>query len=115
MTNSDPADLIERAKDYVDASNAHDVERIEAMLAPDALYLSTGVGRHEGAAAILAMNRSFFGANPDVHWDAQNYRTVADRGVEFDFAISFGETVGNGVERVFFNAAGNIIRVEVER
>lgn len=115
MTSSDPGDLIARTKDYVDASNAHDVARIEAMLDTDALYLSTGVGRHEGAAAILKMNRAFFGQNPDVHWDAENYRIVPDGGVEFDFTISFGDTVGSGVERVFFNTAGRIVRVEVER
>lgn len=115
MTVTDPDHLIARTRDYVEASNAHDVERIETMLDADALYLSTGVGRHEGAPAILEMNRAFFGQNPDVRWDAENYRIVADDGVEFDFKISFGDTVGTGVERVFFNSAGRIIRVEVER
>ena len=115
MTSSIAADQIARTRDYVDASNAHDVGRIEAMLDPSALYLSTGVGRHQGANAILAMNRAFFSENPDVHWNAQNYRAIAGDGVEFDFEISFGETVATGIERVFFNTAGAIVRVEVER
>lgn len=107
--------LIEKTRAYVDASNEHDVDRIETMLAADAVYLSTGVGRHDGATAILHMNRSFFSANPDVHWNTTSYRVVENGGVEFDFIISLGGASYPGVERVFFDPQGKIVRVEVER
>ena len=107
--------LIELARAYVAASNDHDVERIAGMLAADAAYASTGVGRHDGAEAILAMNRSFFADNPDVHWEAVNYRQVKGDGVEFDFTITLNGASSSGVERVFFGPDGRISRVEVER
>ncbi len=100
---------------YVEASNAHDVDRIATMLSPEAVYHSTGVGSHEGAAAILSMNTEFFSANPDVHWDATNYRDITGAGVEFDFVITLQGERGGGVERVYFDANGLISRVEVER
>lgn len=109
------SELIGKTKAYVEASNAHDVDRIATMLKEDVVYQSTGVGRHEGAAAILTMNRSFFGEYPDVHWDAENYRTVDDGGVEFDFVITLGGHSSSGIERVFFDPSGRISRVEVER
>lgn len=107
--------LVELARAYVEASNDHDVERIAGMLAPQAAYMSTGVGRHDGAEAILAMNRDFFADNPDVHWNAVNYRNVKPNGVEFDFTITLNGVSSNGVERVFFADDGLISRVEVER
>jgi len=107
--------LIEKTRAYVDASNGHDIARIATMLAEDAVYLSTGVGRHDGSAAILDMNKDFFSANPDVHWETANYRAIETDGVVFDFVISYGGTSGPGVERVYFDARGQINRVEVER
>lgn len=107
--------LIEKTRAYVDASNHHDIARIATMLAEDAVYLSTGVGRHNGAAAILDMNKTFFGANPDVHWQTSNYRLIETGGVAFDFVISYAGTSGPGIERVFFDEHGQICRVEVER
>jgi hypothetical protein len=110
-----PRDLLDRARCYVDASNAHDVERIAALLAADASYHSTGVGIHEGADAIVAMNRAFFADNPDVHWDTSNYRLIAENAVEFDFVISLKGKRGRGVERIYFDTNSRISRVEVER
>ena len=109
------ADLITRTQAYVDASNDHDVERIAGMLADDATYSSSGVGEHHGATAILAMNTAFFDANPNVHWQPDNFRAVGDDGVAFDFVITIGGKPSSGVERVFFNTDGRIRRVEVER
>lgn len=106
---------IERAAAYVDASNEHDVDRIGTMLHADAVYHSTGVGSHCGKDAILAMNKKFFAEFPDVRWSPANYRSIAGNGVEFDFEISLKGKLSSGVERVFFNTEGLILRVEVER
>ena len=43
------------AQAYVSASNAHDVDAIIEMMHPEVAYRSTGVGAHDGAAAIRAM------------------------------------------------------------
>ena len=110
-----PQTNIERAQAYVKASNEHDVELIATLLSDAAVYRSTGVGGHDGKAAILAMNAKFFAEYPDVHWDAVNYRTIAGEGVEFDFAISLKGKLSSGVERVFFDAQGLILLVVVER
>ena len=117
MTESsiDDRALIDRARAYVEGSNGHDAERIRPMLANDALYRSSDVGVHQGADAILARTGAFFAAHPDVHWEATNYRLIAQGGVEFDFVITLGGTQSPGTERLFFDAAGLIRRIEVER
>ena len=117
MTSTAPTeqDLLQRAKVYVAASNAHDVSAIETMMAAECVYESSGVGRHEGAKAIIAMMRGFFAAAPDVHWQADGYRLIAGNGVAFDFVISMNEDSSNGVERLFFDDGGLINRVEVAR
>lgn len=108
-------DLVKRARAYVAASNAHDIAAIEPMIAPDCIYVSSGVGRHDGAGAIIAMMRDFFEAVPDVNWQARDYRAVTGNGVEFDFVISMNGESSTGVERLFFDDSGAIVRVEVAR
>ncbi|MDA0702119.1 MAG: nuclear transport factor 2 family protein [Proteobacteria bacterium] len=97
--------LIALAEAYFAASNAHDLDRITAMFAPDAVYRSTGVGAHDGPAAIRAMNEKFFEANPDVAWEVTARRIVPEDGVELDFVISLGGKRHAGTERVYFDAA----------
>ncbi len=107
-------ELITKAKDYVAASNAHDVDRIRPMLASDCSYRSAGVGRHDGADAVMAMMQSFFAANPDVHWDARNYQQQANH-VAFDFRITLGAGTSSGREEIHFSEAGKISRIVVQR
>ncbi|WP_108881063.1 nuclear transport factor 2 family protein [Anderseniella sp. Alg231-50] len=107
-------ELIEKAKAYVAASNAHDIARIKPMLAPACSYRSAGVGRHDGADAIMTMMQSFFAANPDVHWQAENYRQRCDH-VVFDFVITMDGNSSSGVEEIHFDGAGNVSRIVVQR
>ena len=107
-------ELIEKAEAYVAASNAHDVDRISKMLAPGCSYRSAGVGRHDGADAIIAMMRSFFASNRDVHWQAENYRGHSGH-VVFDFVITMGGDSSSGVEEIHFDEAGHISRIVVQR
>ena len=117
MTGMTPIeqDLLKRAQAYVAASNAHDIAAIESMIAADCVYVSSGVGSHDGADAIIAMMRGFFDAVPDVSWQASRYRPIAGSGVEFDFVISMNGKSSTGVERLFFDDRGMIVRVEVAR
>ncbi len=107
-------ELINKAESYVAASNDHDVARIRPMLAPDCSYRSAGVGAHDGIDAITAMMQSFFAANPDVHWQVEDYRWQSDH-VVFDFVITLGGTNSSGVEEIHFDKAGAISRIVVRR
>ena len=62
MTPMKAEQAIELSKAYVEASNAHDLNRIEAMLDAKAHYYSSAVGKHEGRAAIRQMMEGFFAA-----------------------------------------------------
>lgn len=98
----DKETLISLAREYVDASNAHDLARIRPMFVANARYQSSGVGDHEGAETILAMMQGFFETNPDVHWAPENFSVIENNGVEFDFVITLGGNSNRGVERLFF-------------
>lgn len=106
--------FIEKAQAYVAASNDHDLAAIEAMLAPDCIYRSAGVGRHDGIEAILAMMTSFFASYRDVNWQAENYRWLSDH-VRFDFVITLGGNSSTGEEMIWFDADGRISEIEVRR
>jgi len=112
---NDNSAWIGKAWAYVEASNQHDMARIGPMLSDDIVYVSSGVGDHEGAGAVLEMMSAFHEANPDVHWQAENYRTIDRDGVEFDFVMTLGGAEHRGVERIFFTPTGQIRRIEVKR
>lgn len=112
--------LIERARAYVEASNAHDLDIVQAMFAETAEYHSDRVGSYQGIPAIRAMMDNFFRGFPDVHWRAEDYRLDGSDGVTFDFVMTAtnaatGEAFERrGVERIYFDAAGAVRRIEVE-
>jgi hypothetical protein len=114
MVSEPMYEFIEKAQAYVGASNDHDLVSIEAMLAPDCIYRSASVGRHDGFEAILAMMKPFFASYPDVHWQAENYQWLSDC-VKFDFVITLGEKSSLGVEKIYFDGDGRISRIEVQR
>ena len=106
--------LIRKAEAYVAASNEHDLAQIRPMLAPNCCYRSAGVGRHDGVEAIMMMMGAFFASNPDVRWQAENYRWHSGC-VKFDFLIFLGANTSSGVEEIHFNDAEEICRIVVER
>ena len=58
-------DLIAATRHYHEALNALDMDAVEACFAPDAVYLSPGVGgRIEGRDAIMAAFRAYFDLYP---------------------------------------------------
>jgi limonene-1,2-epoxide hydrolase len=107
-------ELIRKAESYVAASNDHDIARIRAMLAPECSYRSAGVGQHDGVEAIVTMMQWFFAANPDVHWQVDNYQRRSGH-VVFDFVITLGGNSSSGVEEIHFDETGDISRIVVQR
>lgn len=109
----------ELARRYVDASNEHDLGRIRAMFADDAVYVSSRVGAHEGVEAIIGMMVEFFARFPDVHWTVGEYRQDDTGAVVFDFIMTASagaddQTVEvRGVETIAFDSAGRIVRIDV--
>ena len=83
---------------YVEASNEHNLERIRAMFAEDAVYVSSRVGAFEGRDAIIAMMDGFFARFPDVHWDVMEYREDGAGAVVFDFIMT--ATAGGEAEAI---------------
>lgn len=112
--------LVEQARRYVSATNEHDLDRVEKMLAGDAEYVSKRSGSHEGRQAIRDMMTDLFADFPDVRWTAGYYRSAEPDGIAYDFIMTAtsprtGETIEHtGVERIFFDDGGKIRRVEVE-
>jgi hypothetical protein len=62
-------DTLRLAQQYLDHSNAHDLEAIYASLDEAAVYSSNVVGDFTGKAAIRAMMAPFFAKYKDVHWE----------------------------------------------
>ena len=109
---------IELAKAYVALSNAHRIELILPMFAPEAVYSSSAVGKFSGPLEISNMMQAFFRKYPDVYWLAENYRYNNHR-VTFDFsmqatAADSGEHLQRqGIERIEFDRYGMIKILEV--
>ena len=100
---------------YLDLSNARDLDAIFRLFADDATYRSSQVGEYAGRAAIEGMMRDVFGRYPDAHWEVEEVTSLPDGGAEFDFRMTAGGGVErHGHEKLWFDAAGRIRRVEVE-
>ena len=106
--------MFEPGQTFVDAANNHDLARCMALLAEDAEYRSTGVGTHDGKAAIQAMMASYFARYPDVHWAARNWRNAESGGTAFDFHMTGSGLDRHGAESIWFGADGLIKRIEVQ-
>jgi hypothetical protein len=111
-------EAIELARAYVALSNAHRTDLILPLFTGDAVYRSSAVGEHRGAAAIIAMMQVFFAGYPDAYWRCANYRCI-DQRVSFDFELRAGDAddgVGlrrTGIEHIEFDARGLIKALEV--
>jgi hypothetical protein len=115
-----PNRYIRLAREYVELSNAHELERIFPMFAENAIYVSKVVGAFEGRDAIAAMMRGFFQRMSDVRWEVPAYAVSCERTVGFEFTRHFtdpeaGEASSvRGREIIEFDPDGRILRIEVE-
>ena len=112
-------DPVSVAKAYVGASNAHDLDAVEALLADGALYISTGVGEHIGRGAIRAMMDVFFSGHNSLNWQTSGWTEEQDGSVAFDFVMTgIGAKSGEKIEKtgrefIWVGQDGFIERIEV--
>lgn len=110
---------VELAKAYVALSNAHKLQFVLPMFAPEASYQSANVGLFHGRKAIGEMMNSFFSQYPDVYWEVKDYRYMSNGSVRFDFVMLATETqTGDkikrmGTEEIEFTDEGLINRLVV--
>lgn len=110
---------MDHAKTYVQASNDHDLNRIEAMFAPSANYVSAGAGTHIGRTGIRAMMDGFFSTHSDLNWQTARWHEDVDGACAFDFVMTAknmhtGEKIKRaGHERIWVDENGFITRIEV--
>ncbi len=107
------------ARQYVDQSNAHNLDTILSMFDEEATYHSSQVGTFKGKTAIANMMSNFFARFPDVNWKVSSYHPASEGGVEFEFTmcasdIDTGEKIERrGLERIMFTIDNLITHIEV--
>ena len=105
---------------YHAALNANDLEKVSAMFADDAVYVSPGLnGEIKGRAAIMQSMRSYFAEFADqISTDESVTLTAPFTVRSFWYLKATSNKTGNASERrgsefVTFNEESLIIRVEV--
>ena len=114
----DPVALVRR---YHDALNRYDPAVVTPMFAPDAVYVSPGVaGRIAGRDNIIAAFNAYFAEHPDQRAEDDEIVRTGPLSARARWRLeatakSSGLAVRRaGTETVTFDAAGLILRVEVE-
>ncbi len=104
---------------YHAALDAHDVDKVETLMAENATYESAGIGLVEGRDAILAAMRKYFAAHTDHHaWD-DSAEQIGPRTARAVWQLkatnnATGEKYHRrGEEDVTFDEAGLVLRVVV--
>ncbi len=77
------AATLEAVSAFNDAFNAHDVERVMALMTEDAVFENTRPApdgeRHEGQAAVRAFWEAFFARSPRARFEAEEIFAAGDR------------------------------------
>jgi uncharacterized protein (TIGR02246 family) len=114
----DPASLLRR---YHAALNLYDAEVVKAFFAPDAVYVSPGIGGSiSGRDNIIAAFTAYFAEHPDQHavddWIETIGESVAQAGWQLEATSkSSGQVYARrGTETIRFDGNGLIVHVSVE-
>lgn len=114
----DPVALLHR---YHAALQPYDAAIVKAMFAPDARYVSPGVGGAiEGREAIIAAFTAYFAEHPDQHSVDDGVTAIAPDTAQAEWSLkattaSTGKPyVRRGRETICFDAQGLIVQVTVE-
>jgi nuclear transport factor 2 (NTF2) superfamily protein len=113
-------DPVAALKAYHAALDAHDVDRVEMMLALNATYTSAAVGVVEGRDAIVAAMRKYFAAHEDHRaWD-DAIKATGPRQAHSVWQLKATHTASGqtfhrrGEETVTFDANGLVLAVVVK-
>ncbi len=107
------------AASYVEASNEHDLDEIEALLGDTVCYTCSNVGSYSGIVDIIQMMAGFFSNFPNVKWQVSRYDMTAPLSISFEFRMTatYAETGAEierlGLERIDFKKDGKIIHIAV--
>ena len=114
----DPAETLAR---FHDVTNAQDFAAIEAMFAPEVVYISQGVGgRIEGRDAVMAAFRTYFTEYPDQEAEDKKLEALSPMSARSEWRLTGTSTKTGvwreriGVETITLNGDGLIVRVDVE-
>ncbi|MDE2383029.1 MAG: nuclear transport factor 2 family protein [Alphaproteobacteria bacterium] len=103
-----------RLAEYTAALNRHDLDVVERMFAEDALYLSPGLpAPMRGRAAIMAAFRAYFAQHTDQVNGDEDVRPLGTHSIEARWWLSSSTSSRMGTQRITFNDAGEITRIEV--
>ena len=115
--DANPAALLSA---YHSALDRLDFQALKKMFAPDAVYVSAGVGSLKGRARIIAAFRDYFEVNEhrgsvDTHIEALDAVSARSRWRLTADDRDTGETLRReGIETVWFRDDGRIVSVIVE-
>jgi len=88
---------------FLDGYNAHDVDAVARVFAPDAVYDDKGTGkRYEGKEAVLGYVREAFSGVPDCAWQLHSLIAADDRAA---FEGTWSGTWPGGTRSVRLEAA----------
>ena len=114
----DPAKTLAR---FHEVTNAQDFAAIEAMFAPDVVYISQGVGgRIEGREAVMAAFRTYFEEYPDQEAEDKKLEALSPDRARSEWSLTGTSTKTgvwrerHGAETITIDGNGLIIRVDVE-
>lgn len=108
-----------RLEEYHDALDRLDFSAIEGMFAPDAVYVSNGVGSLKGRGEIIAAFKEYFSAFRHEESVDSRIETIGPNEVRSHWRLKALDRAGKeirreGIETVWFGDDGAIITILVD-
>jgi ketosteroid isomerase-like protein len=105
----------QRLAAYTAALNRYDLDAVERMFAPDAIYVSPGVGGEiRGRAAIMDAFQIYFRQHTDQVNEDQDMQQVNEHALQASWHVKSSTSNRSGSQRITFNKVGLIARIEVD-
>ena len=99
---------------YTAALNRFDMDAVEQMFAEDAVYASPGLTHEmQGRGAIMAAFRAYFEKHPDQVNEDFDILALDAQTVEARWTLKSSRSHRTGTQRITYDEAGRMIRVEV--
>ena len=88
-------DLVELGRQAVEATNHGDIDPLLGLYAPDAVYVTEGLGRFEGRAAIRSFIEDFRGSFENFVFEVEEILDLGN-GVVYARQVLTGRLLGGG-------------------